>query len=259
MACLTATHGSVHFFCESRYQLCRGNHRKAMKGVGLKAPRFARETWATRHCVLSDRRRRIRRMGTDNQPVLPSLGKRIFLRSLGFGAGFAVVLCFVVGFFFWYSNRPKPSKPWNSSAIKGTCAEMGFAMQPEKDSFDMTFDFDLQNNTPQNYTIDTNNFTVMDVLADGGSLSKRSNYQTSDPTVEAPSFIPPQGKVRVTIKTSYLYPTEFTSADKNNLAKALPSVNRRLAEVDGFVLFDQNNSYRIDLPEGWKKDLPLKK
>lgn len=125
--------------------------------------------------------------------------------------------------------------------------------QPDKDSYDVTFQYDLQNNTQKNYQIDSGAFTIMANLSEGNVLSKEfGSYQTSDVTFEGPTFIPPHDKARVTLRVSYQYPSEFLEADKNNLKKMAPVVGRRLKEVGGIVIFDRQNHYRIDLPSGWK-------
>jgi hypothetical protein len=93
----------------------------------------------------------------------------------------------------------------------------------------------------------------MAVLTDGNVLSKEfGHYQASDATVDGPAFIPPGGTARITLRISYRYPDEFTEADKNNAKKTITSMNYRLKELNGFVIFDEQNHYRVDLPEGWK-------
>jgi hypothetical protein len=177
--------------------------------------------------------------------------KKLVLVSSSFGVAFAVTIAAIYALTMWYQSRPRA---WNTNAIKGSFAGLGMAFQPTKDSYLLEFQFDLQNNTRKNYQIDANAFTMMGNLSKGNVLSKEfGNYQTSDVTFAGPVFIPPQDKVRVTLRVSYQYPPDFTEADKNDVKKVGPSVNRRLSELSGIVIFDQQNHYRIDLPGGWKK------
>jgi hypothetical protein len=48
-------------------------------------------------------------------------------------------------------------------------------------------------------------------------------------------------------------PDEFTQADKDEIKKIIGNFNHRLQELSGFVIFDEQNHYRVDLPEGWKQ------
>jgi hypothetical protein len=52
---------------------------------------------------------------------------------------------------------------------------------------------------------------------------------------------------------TYFYPDDFTQADREDPKKVIGSLNHRLKELSGFVIFDEQNHYRVDLPEGWKQ------
>jgi hypothetical protein len=54
---------------------------------------------------------------TSDQNAQPAPLRRLLLRSAVFGAGFAVTLCLIVGGLVWYSDRPKPPTPWNTTAL----------------------------------------------------------------------------------------------------------------------------------------------
>src|SRR5438552_15760506 len=77
------------------------------------------------------------------------LWKKILLRSAGFGAGFALMLSVIAGVWVWYSDRPKPPKPWDSRAIT---AEYDY-VTPEDEKNYLTFYYALQNNTDIDYRI----------------------------------------------------------------------------------------------------------
>jgi len=70
---------------------------------------------------------------------------KILLRSAGVGAGFAITLCVVVGVSIWYSDRPKPPKPWNKQAIT---AEYNNVSTAGDENF-FCVQYTLQNNQPQ--------------------------------------------------------------------------------------------------------------
>ena len=133
---------------------------------------------------------------------------------------------------------------------------MEFTVGSSKDtySYPTVFYYNVHNNTDRNYQINSSTLTPMAVLAGGNALSKEfGHYQSGDATVDGPAFIPPGGTARIAVRVSYFYPDEFTQADKNNTDKILASFNRRLKELNGFVVFDEQNHYRIDLPEGWQQ------
>jgi len=178
-----------------------------------------------------------------------ALWKRLVLISASFGVGVVVAIAAIWGGVIWYETH----KPWNGSALKGTFGTLGLSTEPSKDSYAVEFDYDVQNNTSKNYQFNATAFTVMAYLSEGNVLSKQAgNYQTSDITIEGPAFIPSHSKARIVLRTTYQYPTEFTAADKNNIDKVSKTMDRRLKEFSGFALFDQQNQYRIELPEGWK-------
>lgn len=185
---------------------------------------------------------------SDN-PV-PSKWKIVFLKAVGFGVGFGVCVLVLGCAIYWYMHRPKP---WNSAALKGTFAGMDFQTQPQQPDYKVNVEFDIENTTNRDYEFSPYNLTLL-CLNEGGSLSKEvGNYQSGEATIDGPAFIPSHGKGRVTVHLAYLYPPEFTAKDKNDVEKVTPSVGRRLKEINGLVLFDKSQFYRIDLPAGWMK------
>ncbi len=151
----------------------------------------------------------------------------------------------------WYKSRPQP---WDNAALKASFATIELQTQPQKDTYNTEFVYDVYNNTEKNYKLEPNRLTVMAVLSEGNVLSKDfGHYQGSDVVLEGPEFIPPQGKARIKLRISYQYPSTFTNGDKDNIEKVSQSFNNRLKELSGFVVFDQGNHYRIDMPENWKQ------
>jgi hypothetical protein len=122
------------------------------------------------------------------------------------------------------------------------------------DDFVVEFGYDFQNNTNRNYDMSLANMVLMAKLSEGDALSKEfGHHQNGDATIEGPSFIPPKGKARVTIKVHYYYPSDFTASDKKDMKTVLKSVNGRLNELDGFVAFDNANYFQILMSKGWDK------
>ncbi len=174
--------------------------------------------------------------------------KRSAVTGASFGAGFALALSLIFGGVAWYRSRPKL---WNTEAIKASYASLEFSMNEK--NFVVDFGFDLQNNTDSIYTINASDLVVMARLAEGNVLSRSiGHYQASDATVEAPAFIPAKAKARIIVHVGYEYPFDFTANDKSDAKKVSKSVDRRLKEIIGFIIFDKSNLYRIELPSGWQ-------
>jgi hypothetical protein len=182
--------------------------------------------------------------------------KKLAIRAFFAGAGFAITLAVSAGAALWYHNRPERPKPWNNTALKATFDTMDISASHWTDtySYPVGFYYNVQNNTDTNYQFSGTTFTPMAVLSDGNVLSKEfGSRQDGNVTVDGPAFIPPGGTARITIRVSYYYPDGFTKADQADVKKVIASFNNRLKELNGLVLFNEENHYRINLPEGWKQ------
>jgi hypothetical protein len=187
--------------------------------------------------------------------------KKLAIRSFFGGIGVALALSIIFGSLIWYRNRPERPKPWDTGALKAQWDTMEFTTGASKDvdGYPVVFYYNVRNNTDKNYQFSGASLTVMAVLTDGNALSKEfGHYQFGDATVDGPAFIPPNGTARIGVHVSYLYPDEFTKADKKEADKIIASLSNRLKELSGFVVFDEQNHYRIDLPEGWKNNPGVK-
>lgn len=187
-------------------------------------------------------------------PPVP-LWKKILLRSVGVGAGFAITLCIVVGFFVWYRERPKPPKPWSKQAIT---AEYDYVSTDDENK--IFFYYTVQNNTEADYQLESNTQVEMAVR-----LKAEKAFESSRKivTLEYPVFIPAKGRVRLKVKIPYTYPGH----DKQGTSDELHDHNSKVAQyfakeatnLDGFVLFDTMNKYEIDFPSGWEQAKESKK
>ena len=178
--------------------------------------------------------------------------KHLAIVSASFGLAFALTLSVIVAAFSWYSTRPERPKPWKTDAIQARFASLEFTGEPE--NFVVEFGYDLENKTDANYRIgDGSGLEVMARLAQGNVLSGDfGHYQATRATVSGPSFIPPKGVGRLTVRVAYYYPSDFTSDDKSDIQKIGKSVSRRIKEMSGFVVFDPSSHYQIELASGWR-------
>lgn len=178
--------------------------------------------------------------------------KTIVLKSFGFGAGFAIGFCAIAGFWLWYSERPKPSKPWNKQAIT---AEYDY-VDPEGDKNSLTFHYVLQNNTDSDYRIGSDSgIEITNKLKRQKGLGEFANHTI---TTNYPVFIPAKSRVWISLKIPYPYPIKekdnpTTDERKQYTTEVAKYVTDELSNLDGFVLFDMSNRYEIDFPTGWEQ------
>jgi hypothetical protein len=187
--------------------------------------------------------------------------KSILLRSAGFGAGFAVALCGIVGFWIWYSGRPEPPKAWNKHAIG---AEYDY-VRPAGDKDYLAFHYTLQNNTDFDYRVESD--AGIEITAKLKQEKAFSQFAYHYVTTDYPIFVPARSRVWITLSIPYPYPIkekEEPSLDerKQYTADVAKYVSEKISNVDGFVLFDTSNRFEIDFPNGWElraKDVPTTK
>jgi hypothetical protein len=178
--------------------------------------------------------------------------KKLLLRSAGFGAGFAVVVCAVIGVAVWYSERPKRPEPWNKQAIT---AEYDFVV-PEGEKNELVFHYILQNNTDSDYRVASD--TGIDIT---GKLKREkgfSQFASHYVTTDYPVFVPAKSRVWIPLKVPYPYPTKEKDKDTADEAKQFRTavakyVSEEFQNLDGFVLFDTSKRYEIDFPTGWEQ------
>ena len=173
-----------------------------------------------------------------------SVWKKILLRSVGFGAGFALTLSAIAGGWAWYSNRPKPEMPWNNAAIKAAWTDLTITSEEDKCYFN--FRYSLENRTDKDYTIPSTAKVMMRLPRD---MSYRDN---PDMIWEQGGFIPARQKLNMQVRIPFSYADyTFSKAKADDLKELAKFADRRLSQLDGFALFDSVNRFRIDFPNGW--------
>ncbi len=180
--------------------------------------------------------------------------KKMQLRDVGFGAGFAVALTVSIVAGQWWSSRPKQ---WSLTAITATPAELVFREQGEE--LHLQFRYALTNNTRTDYVLALPvAAALMRKVPEDSSLAKL-NYARWEDNVRIPSG----QTVSVVFEVSYNfsdYDTSaarlhgYPSADNSDPPPALMSfVTSRLKEMNGMAFLDYNARYRVELPKGWNK------
>jgi hypothetical protein len=174
-----------------------------------------------------------------------SLSKKIFLRSAGFGAGFALILCAVVAGFLYYGSRPKPAKPWNRDAIIAKSSDLSIGCD---NSVVFYYHYIVENTTDSDYYFPADNKTAFIVLPENKGLSQDKSFEW-----DSGAYIPSKQKIEVSFRVSHDYTESFQKQDCLNDTKKLAAFTlRRLGEMDGFIIFDELSRYQIDFPETWE-------
>ncbi|HTZ72342.1 MAG TPA: hypothetical protein VMB47_00345 [Candidatus Aquilonibacter sp.] len=139
-----------------------------------------------------------------------------------------------------------PSGVWNAQAINGSFA--GIRVQ-ESDSSDASvmFLFDLDNRSGADYSLagGDSNLIVMGRLKSTGSLSPEHQYHLASNV-----FLPAGNRTRVTLEATepFHWPAQM---DASAEAQFRDMVNRSVADLGGFVVFDPATHYQIELPGSW--------
>ena len=175
--------------------------------------------------------------------------KRLFVRAAGFGAGFAAVLCAILGFGSWYASRPKPPKPWNTGVLKAHFRDVRTSADGH-----FIFTYVIENTSDVDYRVDSDagiNLTIRH----GGTLAMCERCLS---LLTLPVYIPAKRKMLVPIKFNYTVPPELESQVKEAKQDAESGivaeyVRTKFKGFDGFILYDDNNRFEIDFPRGWEK------
>jgi len=170
--------------------------------------------------------------------------RRPLFIGVGWGLGTALGLAILVGGFFWYGQRPRPEKPWNQSAIKATPSGIDFSVQADRAV--AIFKYSFQNTTDRDYK-PASDARLMVRLPEGVGYRDAPGMN-----LQQNLYVPSGQKVNVSLTLPILYSDYSFSEQKSKDEKQLSVfVDRRLAEIDGFVLFDPTNRYKVDFPNGW--------
>ena len=172
--------------------------------------------------------------------------KRLAVIGASAGVGLGLTLAALLGFFPWYQSHGK-SKSWNSRAIKATY--VGSQLRKiDKSNAGLLFYYDLENSTDSDYRFsDGPHLVVMCRLLSNNSLSSEQNVR-----LDYPVFLPARQRARIALGISHPFnwppPTDPAVEDKFK-----DFVKQRVADVEGFVLFDEANRCQIEFPKGWQE------
>lgn len=174
--------------------------------------------------------------------------KSTILKSMGFGAGFAIVVVIIAGAIIWFVNRPIP---WDTNSITAEYSHVDTMGQKNY----IVFFYTLKNNANVDYTIpEHSEFPLFAKLKESDQLSgnQKDNYLS----YEKPVFIPTNHNFLFSIDLKHPYPVEPKKKQskeereifRENIEEYL---SNELSNLNGFTLFDKTNRYQINFENGW--------
>jgi hypothetical protein len=141
---------------------------------------------------------------------------------------------------------------WNSSAIQSRFAGVQ-VKEVDPTHAKLIFSYDLDNNTDTDYHVATGPTTVvMTRLKSSGSVSSQEQVELSNSI-----FLPARNRTHIAVEVArnFNWPTGLseTQIGPVNQEKFRALVSQEVANVSGFVLFDQTTHFQIELPGGWQE------
>jgi hypothetical protein len=184
-----------------------------------------------------------------------STWKKLALISLSAGAGFAMVAAVILGIFIWYDSRPKPDKPWNTSAI---VAESAPSFDASTNSSRIRLEYYLVNKTDRDYQLSSAGSFKLLAKQKSGSLS--TPIPSEEVSVTLPVFVPAHQKAVLDVIFEKL-PEPYSVIGSNSEAQEHEHlrayIESNFGGIEGFVIFDDLDRYEIVLPR-WLSELPKK-
>jgi hypothetical protein len=141
---------------------------------------------------------------------------------------------------------------WNSSAIQSSFAGVQ-VKEVDPTHAALIFSYDLDNTTDADYQLTKGPSTVvMTRLKAGGSVSSAEPVELDNSV-----FLPARNRTRIAveIKRNFNWPASLpgTQIGPVNQEKFRGLVSQEVANLSGFVVFDQATHFQIELPGGWQE------
>jgi len=166
--------------------------------------------------------------------------KQLFVASFGFGAGIAIAVICVAAAILWYTSRPAKVPPWNQNAVTVKYADH-YVTTSQRPVF--TFRYTLENHTDGDYELPTGD-SLYKILPEGKGLERDVSLKWAGGT-----FLPAGQKVNVGIQIDHEYNEAYPYEQRDNGEQLNAFMNRRLSEIEGFVVLDQVKRYEIRFPK----------
>jgi hypothetical protein len=150
---------------------------------------------------------------------------------------------------------PKPPEVWNSSAIRSSFQGLQ-VKEVDPAHAALVFTYDLENTTDSDYRLAKDpKVLIMGRLKSSSTLKAEDAMQINNSI-----FLPARNRARVALEMSYPFnwPAQMFPGQVGPVTqeKFRAFVTRKVADLQGFILFDQSRRYQIELPGGWQELQP---
>ena len=164
----------------------------------------------------------------------------------------ALVLFFILTRPSKQAIAPKQPELWNSSAIRSTFEGVR-VKEIDPTHAALFFSYDLENTTASDYRLANDpKMLIMGRLKSNSSLQAEDSIQ-----IDNSIFVPAKNRARIVLQASYPFnwPTQMFPGQVGPLTqeKFRSFVANKVADLRGFILFDQASRYQIELPGGWQE------
>ena len=172
--------------------------------------------------------------------------QRLALISFWGGMGFALGLCLVLAAIVWFNGRPRPPKPWNTTAIVAQQYPGVSLGGGEKKGIELTYT--LENTTDTDYRIEYDSRPAILSRTKWGTLSELIPDNAA--SINKPIFIPARQKAFLTLTLRIPGIPERKTFDSDEQYRETLSgfLQERLRNVASFSVFDVSSGYQIKLP-----------
>ena len=163
------------------------------------------------------------------------------------GAGlFLVVILALARPLLKHPPREAP-KAWSREGIKAAYVATQLR-EVDKTHSSLILSYDLNNLTDLDYRLSEGpGVVILSRLKSDGSLSEEEPIRLNYPV-----FLPAKQRARLAIEISHAF--AWPARDDSHYEEKLREfVKQRLADVRGFVLFDETSHNQIDLPATWQE------
>ena len=177
--------------------------------------------------------------------------RRIVVRAVAAGGGFAVVFSVVCIAFAWYQNRPAPDV-WTSGGISADYSHFDVATS------DSTYFFYYVLHNPSKHDFVARDHTIF--VCGRSNVGAMIDCKGWFATIE-PIFIPAGESLEIRIHFNHPFPltvhdTYGDEEGRRMLHQAeLGHLKDELPRLVGLVLFDQTSKVKIELPGGWRNEV----
>jgi len=153
------------------------------------------------------------------------------------------------------AQKQAAASTWNSAAIQSNFAGVQ-VKEVDATHARLIFSYDLANNTDADYQVTKGPTTVvMTRLKSNGSLSSEEPIELYNSV-----FLPARNRTRmaVTITRGFNWPAGLPESQIGpvNQERFRGLIAQEVANLSGFVLFDQTTHFQIELPGGWQELQP---